>query len=401
MPDSEIIISTYKDVPVVTAFIDNRLEYLSFARESKLRNIYLGKVDHIVKNINAAFIRYDNGNIGYLPLEKVSLACVTNREFTESDSLHCGDEIVVQVEADEIKLKKAKLSTAISLSGKYSVLTLGRSGIGASVKLDDKLRKELIDSVKPRFAELTGKYSKELCCDNLGAIIRTNVKDLEPGSIADEVLKDLESLVHRLIDILRSGRTRTVYSCLYTPMDQEQDLEGEEDIPSVLGPLTRVHVSKAKAFLRSRNLTDYKIIMDSGIHGISSKIESLTQNKVWLKSGGFLIIEQLESFNAIDVNTGKAIKGKKDAAYEVNFEAAQEIMRQIRLRNLTGMILIDFINMKKKESYDELIDHIKDLCRKDVIHTSFIDVTGLGIMELTRNKNDKTLKEVLKEINEH
>ena len=157
-------------------------------------------------------------------------------------------------------------------------------------------------------------------------------------------------------------------------------------------------LDKARAFLRNRGINDFEVIEDTGIHGINSKIDSLRQNKIWLKSGAFLIIEQLESFNAIDVNTGKAIKGKKDISMAVNLEAADEIMRQVRLRNLTGMILIDFINMKDEKNYEILIGHMTELCRKDPIHTNFVDVTGLGIMELTRNKNDKSLKEILQEV---
>ena len=108
-----------------------------------------------------------------------------------------------------------------------------------------------------------------------------------------------------------------------------------------------------------------------------------------------MIIEQLESFNAIDVNSGKAIDKKKDSISKINYEAADEIFRQIRLRNLSGMILIDFINMKSSEDTEKLCSYVRALARKEPVHTEFIDITGLGIIELTRSKNDKTLKEVL------
>ena len=400
MPDSEIIISKYKDIPVVTAFIDNRLEYLSFVRDSKLHNIYLGKVDHIVKNIDAAFIRISDEEIGYLPLNRINSVCVINRPFGEGDSLRNGDEVLVQVEAEAIKTKKAKLTTSISLSGKYSVVTLGRNGIGSSVKLEDNIRKEVTELVKPVFLELSKKYVEKLSGASVGAIIRTNVKELQKDALLDSVIFDIEEQIKRLVNVIESASTRTVYSCLFSPVITDESNESGEDTKE-FDDLTRSHITKAKAFLRTRDINSPRIIVDTGIHGIPSKIEALCQNKVWLKSGAFLIIEQLESFNAIDVNTGKAIKSKKDASIEVNFEAACEIMRQIRLRNLTGMILIDFINMKDKESYDRLIEYVSSLCRLDPVHTSFIDITGLGIMELTRNKNDKSLKELLKEINEN
>ena len=379
MSDGQIILSNYKNVPVTTAFIDGKMEFLSFDRKSQVHEVYLGKVDHIVKNLNAAFIKYDQDNIGYLSLQKISPVCVTNRSFTEEDTIRNGDEIVVQIESEAIKTKKAKLTTSISISGKYSVITLGRSGVGASLKLSDEHRRQLIDKVKPIFDEILDDFSKDADISfAAGLIIRTNVVEIEDSAFEQELSQDIWQCLNRLSEILSEGRKRTIYSLLHTA--DSNSLE------------------KAKAFLKNRSITEFPVIEDSGIHGINSKINELRQNRIWLKSGAFLIIEQLESFNAIDVNTGKAIKGKKDITMSVNLEAADEIMRQVRLRNLTGMILIDFINMKDDDQYDLLINHMKELCRKDPIHTNFIDVTGLGIMELTRNKNDKSLKEILQEV---
>ncbi|SFB67438.1 ribonuclease E/G [Butyrivibrio sp. YAB3001] len=377
MSDGEIILSSYKNVPVVTAFIDNKMEFLAFERKSDLQNIYLGKVDHIVKNLNAAFIKYDKDEIGYLPLGKIVPACVCNKNYTQGNTIKNGDEVIVQVEAEAIKLKKAKLTTSLSISGKYSVVTLGRKGVGASVKLNDDIRHFLIESIRDEFNRLSDSYSDKLYGDSIGVIIRTNASSIPKEAIVSELLLDIESCINKLIKILDEGRMRTIYSLLHSSETQTLD--------------------KAKAFLNSRDIHDPKVIEDSGIHGIISRIDSLRQNKIWLKSGAFLIIEQLESFNAIDVNTGKAIKGKDDITEKVNFEAADEIMRQVRLRNLTGMILIDFINMSDDKN-EKLIAHMKNLCRKDPVHTNFIDITGLGIMELTRNKNDKSLKEILSEV---
>ena len=379
MPDGQIILSNYKNVPVTTAFVEGKMEFLSFDRKSQVHEVYLGKVDHIVKNLNAAFVKYGQDNIGYLSLQKISPICVTSRNFTEEDTLRNGDEVIVQIESEAIKTKKAKLTTSISISGKYSVITLGRSGVGASLKLSDDLRKDLIEKVRPIFdKELLDYNEKSEFPLGVGLIIRTNVVEIEDSSLYEEISRDIQDCLKRLSDILSEGRKRTIYSLLHTA--DSNSLE------------------KAKAFLKNRGISEFPVIEDSGIHGINSKINELRQNRIWLKSGAFLIIEQLESFNAIDVNTGKAIKGKKDITTSVNLEAADEIMRQVRLRNLTGMILIDFINMKDDTQYDLLINHMKDLCRKDPIHTKFIDVTGLGIMELTRNKNDKSLKEILQEV---
>ncbi len=192
----------------------------------------------------------------------------------------------------------------------------------------------------------------------------------------EETLKELEN-------ILRLGRTRTVYSCIYK--NNNDDVDG--------------HIQKARNFLKARGIEESRIIDESVVYSIKTDMEKLLKNRVWLKSGAFLVIEQLESFNAIDVNTGKAIAGKNDIIKKVNEEAALEIMRQIRLRNLTGMILIDFINMRDKEDTEDLCAYVRSLCRKEPVHTEFIDITGLGIVELTRSKNDKSLKEILQKQN--
>ena len=378
---AEIIVSKYKNTPVVTAFINNKLEYISFVRESEIHNIYVGRVDHIVKNIDAAFIKYTEDKIGYLPLKNITGACVINKEFKQGDKLVSGDTVLVQVESEAVKTKKTKLTTNISIPGKYAVLTLGKTGIGASVKLSDKLREKLSVQTKEDYRELINDHKDELYGADVGMIIRTEASELDEAIAPSEIMECCRETLCIIEDALREARTRTIYSLLYSA--DNSDIE--------------THIQKASAFLKTRDIQDAKIIEDSGIYGIPSKIQELGRNKIWLKSGAFLIIEQLESFNAIDVNTGKAIKGD-NIAEQVNNEAAEEIMRQIRLRNLTGMILIDFINMNSEEQNSKLIAKIQSLCKKDPVHTAFIDITGLGIMELIRNKNDKTLKEILKDV---
>ena len=378
---AEIIVSKYKNTPVITAFVDNKMEYISFVRDSEIHNIYVGRVDHIVKNIDAAFVKYADDKIGYLPLKNITRACVLNKEYNRGDKLCEGDTVLVQVESEAVKTKKTKLTTNISIPGKYAVLTLGKTGVGASVKLSDKLRQQYTMLVNEDYKELVDSRREILYGSDIGLIVRTEVSRLEEGIIKDEILKSAQEVIDIIYDVLKQARTRTIYSLLYTADNNDLD----------------AHINKANVFLSNRGVEDIRIIEDSGIYGIPSKIEELCRNKVWLKSGAYLIIEQLESFNAIDVNTGKAIKGK-DIAQSVNNEAAVEIMRQIRLRNLTGMILIDFINMEDEDEKQKLIDKMNHLCKQDPIHTAFIDITGLGIMELIRNKNDKSLKEILKDV---
>lgn len=379
---SEIIISEYLNTPVVTAFIGNKMEYLSFVRDNELGNIYVAKVDHIVKNINAAFVRYDKDKTGYLPLKNITGACVINRPFESGDALKNGDDVIVQVESEAVKTKKTKLTTNLSVSDNYVAVTLGKYGVGSSIKLSDDIRTFLSDKIKEDYENIMDAYHEKLSGATAGIIIRTQASEIEEEKAFNVIEDSFKSCLDELAKILSDGRNRTTYSCIH-----------RSDNGS-----TAQHIENAEAFLKVRGESDYSVIEDTGIHGIRSAIDDLKHRKVWLKSGAYIIIEQLESFNAIDVNTGKAIKGKDDIAFKVNLEAVNEIFRQIRLRNLTGMILIDFINMDDDEKYEELIHKVKAFCKYEQVHTCFIDVTGLGIMELTRNKNDKTLKEILKDV---
>ena len=376
---ADIFISEYQNYPLVSVYIDDKLSFLSLVRESDLGSVYLCRVDNILDNLQSAFVRFGDGQIGYVPFKSILPACVVNRSISSSNELRQGDEILLQVDTEEIKLKKAKLTSYISVSGQYSVITLGRCGVGASLKLPENVRTLLIAEIKKEYQALSTECPKAIADAGFGIIIRTECSELPKEEAVSQIMTDIRSSLNELEKLLDEGKKRSLYSCI--KKSKTGDIEE--------------HILKARNFLKSRGVTDYNVINESVVYSIKQDIEKLLHRKVWLKSGGFLIIEQLESFNAIDVNSGKAIDKKKDSFLKINYEAADEIFRQIRLRNLSGMILIDFINMKSKEETDKLCSYVKALARKEPVHTEFIDITGLGIIELTRNKNDKTLKEVL------
>ncbi|WP_026651208.1 ribonuclease E/G [Butyrivibrio proteoclasticus] len=391
-----IVISNYRNQDVVCGLIDNKLEHLSVVRQTQLHNIYVGRIDNIVKNIEGAFVRFGDGEIGYLPLKAVIGSCVLNREDL-SKGPKCGDEVIVQVESEAIKTKKCRLTTYLCINSKYCVITLGRKGVGCSSKISEPTRKLLVEGVKAHYEELLDEFSKDIGDSSFGILIRTSAYQFAEDQTL--LMQDIKDCLEKLISIYREAKVRTVYSCIYNELSSDDneitvDTSNMEIEESTNIEPYKAYIQKAGSFIHNRNKELIKVTNDTGIYGIKSKIDELMFNKVYLKSGGFLIIEQLESFNAIDVNSGKAIQGKSNISLKLNLEAADEIMRQVRLRNLTGMILIDFINMDK-EDYEVLIQHVKELCRFDTVHTNFIDITGLGIMELTRNKNDKSLKEIL------
>ena len=157
--------------------------------------------------------------------------------------------------------------------------------------------------------------------------------------------------------------------------------------------------SSQKRDLEKLELYTEEDISLNHLYGIETKIKKALQEKVWLKSGGYLVIQPTEALTSIDVNTGKAIAGKRNAEetfLKINLEAAEEIAKQIRLRNLSGILIIDFIDMVSKEKQMQLIETLKMKIAKDPIPTQFIDLTALHLVELTRKKQRKPLHEQLR-----
>ena len=182
---------------------------------------------------------------------------------------------------------------------------------------------------------------------------------------------------------------RDIYDDSYTEIITDQ-----ADIYQNLCEYFEQNTSQEHANLR---LYDDEQISLSSLYGIPSKLEIALGSRVWLKSGGYLVIEPTEALTVIDVNSGK-YESKKgtpaDSAYKINMEAAQEIAYQLKLRNLSGIIIVDFINMKKNDN-EQLMRYLKQLCSKDSVPTDVIDMTSLGLVEITRKKINKTLKEQL------
>ncbi|MBQ0000399.1 MAG: ribonuclease E/G, partial [Clostridiales bacterium] len=194
------------------------------------------------------------------------------------------------------------------------------------------------------------------------------------------------------------GRMRTVFSLLYSPTSlavssirdaYTADLEGiETDDPAIAEEIRSYlnEISPGKA--NDVCLYDDKLLPLYKCISLEKTLDEICQKKVWLKSGGFLVIEQTEAFVSIDVNTGKYTDKKKaeETYRKINLEAADEIGRQLRLRNLSGIIMVDFINMENQDHVDELFHVMKKILKKDTVPAKAVDITALGIMEITRKK---------------
>lgn len=351
--------------------------------ETILGNIYVGRVKDVVPNIKAAFVEFAPDKVGYFSMDEQ--AVFLNNKNT--DKVCQGDLVLVQVTKEAVKTKAPVLSSDITITGKYVVFDKKqKSRIGISKKIADKERadglKLLLDSYK----------SKEY-----GFIVRT-----EAAAAADEeIVNEVKSLITQYEDMVRTAKTRARYTMMYQAeklLYKDIKNAGLCDGDEIVTDCTELYEELKNSGFDVRLYDDSEISLDRA-YSLDKKLKDATGRNVWLKNGGYLVIEPTEALTVIDVNTGKFDgkgRDKETSFLKINIEAAGEIARQIRLRNLSGIILIDFINMKDYENIRTLIKTFEDLIKNDPVPTKFIDYTGLGLIEVTRQKIKKPLHEVLK-----
>ena len=374
--------------------VEIRLE--SDQEKSILGNIYTGQVENIATNIQAAFVQIEPGKRCYYSLAEAQRAvCSAGRKG--NGPLRPGDELLVQVSRDAMKGKLPALTSNLNFTGRYLVLTTGDKKFGLSSKLALEDRHRLSGWLK----EEAERPDKEF-----GIIVRTNAADASK----EEILKELEWLKGRYHKAVVQGRNRTCFSLVLETepfyVAAVRDAYGRDldeiitDVPEIremiLGYLEEIspELKEKLRFYQDKLLPLYKL------YRMETALDATQKEKVWLNSGGFLVIQQTEAFVSIDVNSGKYTGKKKmeETFRKINLEAAAEIGRQLRLRNLSGIILIDFINMENPDHRDELFHVLQKLLRKDPIKSRAIDITPLHILEMTRKKVRRPVIEDIREL---
>lgn len=395
MTDKKYIITKYHSKILSCLMGHNRLLSVNVQSElgGNIGNIYIGKVKNVVKNLNAAFVEIAGGQLCYLSLDDCRNPYITNRVY--DGRILQQDEIVVQLIKEPVKTKEAVVTTNFSFSGKYAVVTAGDTYIGYS----NKLTKQVKNEIKAYLSENLSDFP-------YGAIIRTNAGEVEDYSV---LIQELEALRMRCDRIRNIAGTRTCFSILEhvlpTYLLQMRDMyvnqydaivtddrEIYEQVKNYLEQYQPEDIAKL-TFYEDKLLPLYKL------YSLESKLKEAVDKRVWMKSGGYLVIEPTEALTVIDVNSGKCVvkKSKEETAFMLNKEAADEIAIQLKLRNISGIIIIDFINMKEEEHKQQLVAYLASLLKKDAVRTSVIGMTPLGLVEVTRKKVCKTLAEQLKE----
>jgi len=378
------------------------------SEEAAAGNIYKGKVLRVLAGMQAAFvdlglekaaflhasdvvgksssvdgdgpddIQYEDGRPGrdHTPIEK---------------KVRKGDELIVQIAKEPMGTKGARITSHVSLPGKYLVYMPTGNQIGVSKRIsDDRERRRLRDVIN---ANKPGDG---------GVIVRTACEGLPKQDVADDITglartwEDVKgkaskskapSLLHSDLDIiLRSMRDMLSEDCDDIAVDSEADFERArvfvQDFMPSLAPRVRMY-------------EDLEPIFDR--YGVEDQLNRAVDPKVWLKSGGYLVIDQGEALTMIDVNTGRYVgkRSQEETVYKTNLEAAVETVSQLRLRNIGGIIIIDFIDMEEAGNRRMVMETLENALAKDKARTSILRISELGLVEMTRKRTRENLERLL------
>ena len=343
-------------------------------------NIYLGKVTNVLKGMESAFIDIGEERRSLIKIQdvlpKVNIAKQSIEKETIEKILKEGDKILIQIKKDGTASKGAKVSTHINLSSRFVVLMPETDIVTVSQKIEDEnMKKKLIEIAKKNLPE------------NTGVILRTSSENASENEIKkdiEELYKKWEGIKEKAINskttpqLLYDNKAlirRTVIYILDRGLEKiiVNDKEIYEDIKTVLENMKNIKIE-----LREEDLFN--------IYSLNNQIEKMENRKIWLSCGGFITIDRTEALTAIDVNTGK-YTGKKDlekTIFKVNQEATIEIAKQLRLRDIGGIIVIDYIDMHKEENKEEIEKLLKDELKKDRAKTQLAGFTKLNLFEMTR-----------------
>lgn len=371
--DNRLIISDfYNNILLGFYFINDELYRIqNFSDNSLIGNIYCGYVKDVVKNIDAAFVEFGDNLKGFLSLKNIE------------KKPKSGGKILVQVAGDKIKTKDYALTLKLNLSSDNLVMVVGGSGISISRKITDN---DTRNRLKSSLSSLdTGEY---------GFILRTSGTDCS----MEDILAQADLLKKQYEDILRKFNFSTSKALLF---ENNKIVNAcNEFINKYSGEIKTDNENVYKFLTNSRISATY--FTDTSIslcnkYALGKHLKNALSKKVWLKSGAYLVIEVTEALTVIDVNTGKAeFHNNKEKTFEkINLEAALEISKQLRIRNISGIIIVDFINMSKKESCQNLEDILKSYVDCDYVKCNIWGMTHLGLMEISRQKKEKPLKEIV------
>lgn len=348
------------------------VEQYTIDKENIEGNIYLGVIKNIVPGLKATFVDIGKSKNAFIHFEDLGKT---------KDEIKLNETILVQVQKNAVKQKGAKLTSNIKLTGRQIVLMPKTDFISVSRKIEDEQKRE-------ELKEIAKKYLPKNC----GAIIRTNCI----LATEEEIKQDIKMLINRWENIKNIAKKKIKnVPCI---IEEESSIVKSLILSTVDSKMNKITTNNEEYnkeilnFLKMHNLESrIELEYENDVfekYTIEKELQSLKNNKVWLNCGGQIVIDKTEALTAIDVNSGKCI-GKnnlEETILKVNIESAKEIAKQIRLRDIGGIILVDFIDMEKDESKQKLLNCIEEEAKKDRAKVQIEGFSKLNLLELTRKQ---------------
>src|SRR3954451_14108080 len=384
-----------KDYPVGELYLERR------GSRSIVGNIYKGKVDNVLPGLEAAFVDFGLDKNGFLHVDEIVLPGVEvqrrgrdggGKKITEL--LKPGQEVVVQVVKDPLKTKGARLSMELTIAGRYMVYAPTGEGIGVSKRLDDKERERLRKAVKG--LDLKGG----------GAIVRTAAQ----GAKREDFERELQYLfkLHEVLEdrVKQAKAPALVFQEADLSVRVVRDIFSEHFERAIVDDEQQHHRLVSFFSRTAPELVDRVELYDGSegplfeVYGVDPVIEGMLERRVDLPSGGYLIIDYAEALTVIDVNTGSFTgKGKaarlEDTITKTNLEAAEEVVNQLRLRDIGGIIVIDFIDMARARNRDAVLKVLRKALDEDRTKTFVVEISPLGLVEMTRQNVTDGVREIM------
>ncbi len=369
------------------------------ARRGMVGNIYKGRVVRVLPGMQAAFVEVGHSRTAFIHANDIvwpKVAGERERPPTISELLHEGQSVVVQVMKDMMGSKGARLSTDLSIPSRYLVYMPHGEHIGVSQRIEDEAERERL---KHLIRQLQGE-SPETSAG--GFIVRT----VAEGVSENELRRDMAFLVKLwrwIQDRCRSADTPAlIYEELPLFLRTIRDLVSVNSQKVLID--SRETFAKVEEFVRdfvpalAEQIEHYpgeRPLFD--LYNIEDDLQKALQRKVLLKSGGYLIIDQTEAMTTVDVNTGSYVGTRtlEDTVFKTNLEATHAIARQLRLRNLGGIIILDFIDMEEAEHKQQVLRALEKMLVRDHAKTKITQVSELGLVEMTRKRTRESLEHLL------
>jgi ribonuclease E len=366
-------------------------------KEQNKSNIYKGVVVKVEAGLQAAFVEYGGKRAGFLPLGEVHPSCYADPDLAKRggrvrihDVLKRNQELLVQVVKDEIGTKGAALSTYISLPGRYLVLMPGVDATRVSRKIEDEAQRRQLKEIVAQLAPPPGT----------GVIIRTAGLD----RTKQELQRDMAYLLKLWETILAQAKELPAPSVVYEESDLVIRSIRDYFTPDIAEILVddREVFKRAREFLQAimpRYVSRIKLYRERrpifSKYQLEEQIEAIFEDKIPLKSGGSIVIERTEAMVSIDVNSGRSTqeRGMEETAFKTNMEAGEEIARQLRLRDLGGLVVIDFIDMRDRKHIQEVERSLKNALKRDKARTEMARISKFGLLEVSRQRLKPALQD--------